>query len=163
MAIRIEEGYRSGVIGRVIELHGRYYGQSWDLERRFEVEVAVELADFFARYDAARDGFWCALDGEAVLGAITIDGAPTAEDGVRLRWFILDPASHGRGIGRRLLATALDWCRDNGVGRVWLATFDGLGAARRLYEQAGFRLVREYRDTDWNDAGVTHQVFDWRP
>jgi GNAT superfamily N-acetyltransferase len=163
MATRIEEGYRPGVIGRVVELHGRYYGQAWGLDRRFEIEVAAELAGFFARYDPARDGFWCALDGGTVLGAITIDGAPTGDEGVRLRWFILDPASHGRGIGRQLLAAALDWCRGKAVTRVWLGTFAGLDAARRLYEQAGFQLVREYRDTDWNDAGVTHQVFDWRP
>jgi GNAT superfamily N-acetyltransferase len=163
MSLSIEQGYRPGVIGRVIELHGRYYGQAWGLDRRFEVEVAAELAGFFARYDPARDGFWSALDGGVVLGALTIDGAPTDEPGARLRWFILDPASHGRGIGRRLLRTALDFCRDQRVPRVWLATFAGLDAARRLYEEAGFRLVREYRDTDWNDDGVTHQLFDWRP
>ena len=163
MAIRIEEGYRPGAIGRVIELHGRYYGRAWGLERRFEVEVAADLAEFFGRYDPARDGFWCALDGDDMLGAITIDGLSTEEEGVRLRWFILDPASQGRGVGRRLLADALDWCRAKGVSRVWLATFAGLNAARRLYEQAGFTLIREYRDTDWNDDGVMHQVFDWRP
>ena len=159
----IERGYRPGVIGRVIELHGGYYGRNWGLEQRFEIEVANELAAFFARYDPARDGFWSARDGDTVLGAITIDGTPGEEDGVRLRWFILDPASQGRGVGKRLLAAALDFCRDNGVSRVWLATFSGLDAARKLYENAGFTLVRAYDDTDWNDGGVTHQIFEWRP
>ncbi|MEQ9639026.1 MAG: GNAT family N-acetyltransferase [Alphaproteobacteria bacterium] len=159
----IEEGYRPGVIGRVIELHGRYYGREWGLEQRFEIEVARELAAFFERYDSGRDGFWTASQGDTVLGTITIDGLPTGEAGARLRWFILDPASHGQGLGRRLLATALESFRQRGVERVWLATFAGLDAARALYEQAGFTLVREYRDTDWNEDGVMHQIFDWRP
>lgn len=162
MTMRIEEGYRPGVIGRLIDLHGRYYGETWGLDRRFEIEVAVELAEFFGRYDPARDGFWSAVENGVVLGGIAIDGAPTREEGVRLRWFILDPAGHGRGIGRRLLQTALDFCGASGAPRVWLATFAGLDTARRLYEQAGFRLLREYRDTDWTDAGVTHQVFERR-
>jgi GNAT superfamily N-acetyltransferase len=47
-----------------------------------------------------------------------------------------------QGIGRRLMATALDWCRANSIRAVILhASDDGL----KLYQQLGFRSTNEMR------------------
>jgi RimJ/RimL family protein N-acetyltransferase len=48
-----------------------------------------------------------------------------------------------------MLADALAFCRGRGFVSVWLTTFDGLEAARRLYEAAGFRLEHAARDSHW--------------
>jgi putative acetyltransferase len=52
-----------------------------------------------------------------------------------------DPTRRSRGIGARLLATALDDARARDVRRVSLETgsMDFFAPARRLYERAGFR------------------------
>lgn len=148
-----------GALGRIVELHGRYYARHWGLGPAFEAEVARELGEFAARLDPRRDGLWVAVRGDAVLGAIAIDGRePPA---ARLRWFILDEGAQGAGIGRRLLDTALDFCRGTGVDTVYLWTFDGLYAARRLYEAAGFVLTETFEDSAWG-APVAHQRFDLR-
>lgn len=157
--VTICAGYRPGAIGEITAMHGRYYAEAWGLDRRFEIEVAQELAEFVARLRDDRDGLWLALDGARTVGAIVIDGGDGQRPGARLRWFILDPAYHGQGVGRRLMQAAMEFCRARGHAQVYLMTFAGLDAARRIYEAWGFRLVEERRDDDWNEAGVTHQTF----
>ena len=156
VAVEILSTYRPGALGRIAELHGRYYGEVWGFDRRFEIEVATELADFLTHYDAKRDGLWLALHEGEVVGSIVIDGR--GAEGARLRWFIVEPGHQAGGLGGALLDRALAFCRDRGFARVRLATFAGLDRARRLYEARGFRLVREYDDTDWGPR-VTHQIF----
>ena len=59
------------------------------------------------------------------------------------------PAFRRRGIGRRLLALALDSARRRGDRHVWLhAQID----ARELYLQAGFHIVGER----FMEAGIPH-------
>jgi len=158
-AVEIVAGYRPGAIGAVTQQHGLYYAGAWGLDRRFEAEVAVELADFIGRFDSERDGLWLAVDAGRIVGAIVIDGGDGQRPGARLRWFILEAGYQGRGLGRRLMQAAMDFAAARGYGEVYLMTFAGLDAARRLYEAWGFRLVEERRDTDWNEDGITHQTF----
>lgn len=155
-------GYSPGAIGWVTQAHGIYYTESWGLGPQFEAEVAAELADFFARFDAAHDGFWIARSEDRFAGSVTIDGGVGGPGEARLRWFIVDPARQGAGIGRRLMEEAMAFCRDRAFRRVWLDTFAGLDAARRLYEAHGFHLTQEWNDADWGTE-VTHQRFEWRP
>ncbi len=63
---------------------------------------------------------------------------------VELKNFGLLPEAQGRGLGRWLLQTALNIEWRARPDRIWLHTdtWDH-PAARRLYEQAGFRLVAE--------------------
>jgi GNAT superfamily N-acetyltransferase len=140
----------------VTALHGIYYARDWGFDRGFEAEVATELGEFMAEFDAARDGFWIATRGDAILGAVAIDGRPGAHPGVRLRWFILGDEARGLGIGRRLMGAAMDFCRERRVPRVYLWTFAGLDAARHLYDAFGFAVTAEHTDTDWG-APITHQ------
>jgi RimJ/RimL family protein N-acetyltransferase len=44
----------------------------------------------------------------------------------------------GRGIGERLLASAMEWCTERGVTRLSLSVMVHNDRARRLYERAGF-------------------------
>lgn len=158
---RIETGYRPGAIGRITELHGRYYSEEWGFEQQFECEVARELAEFVARYDEASNGLWLARADDEVLGSIVIDGDRSETDsaGARLRWFILAPAAQGEGLGQQLMDRAMTFCQKIGFERVYLWTFDGLDAAKHLYEQHGFELVEEQPDDEWGPE-VTHQQFE---
>ncbi len=151
-------GYRPGGLGKVVELHGRYYGTEWNFDVAFEADIASDLAAFLIRFDPARDGFWLAWFEDAVVGSITIDGH--GEDpGAHLRWFIAEPGITGRGIGARLMDASMTFCRDRGYDRVWLTTFAGLDAARKLYDRHGFIETGTFENTNW-DRPITMQTLE---
>jgi GNAT superfamily N-acetyltransferase len=159
--IRIESGYTPGSIGRVAELHGKYYHDHWGFGLYFEAKVASELAEFFTRYDERRDGFWTAALEGRIEGSIAIDGLHAAERRAHLRWFILSDSLRGIGIGNQLINTAIDFCRSMGCKLVYLWTFEGLDAGRHLYEKVGFTLVEQHNGTQWGTQ-VTEQRFEKR-
>lgn len=154
----IQLGYRPGCIGRITELHARYYAAAAGFGLAFEAKVASELASFCERYTEGRDGLWLVMDGDEIHGAIAIDGGHHAEQGAHLRWFITSDATRGQGLGGRLLGTALDFCRQHAYRRVHLWTFDELHAARHLYEKHGFRLARTERGARWGRE-VNEQLY----
>jgi GNAT superfamily N-acetyltransferase len=154
-------GYTPGALGRIVELHGTYYAEHWSLELYFEAKVAAELGEFLSRFDAGHDGAWYAQVESQVVGGIFIDGSRAADEGARLRWFIVDPAYQGHGLGRRLMDVAMTFCRGKGFRRVYLTTFEGLTAARHLYEKHGFVLIGEEDGTHLTgDSSLTEQVFE---
>ena len=157
--VEIRRGYFPGSIGRVLELHACYYHAHWRFGVLFEAQLARGLAEFFGRYDELRDGFWTAAVSGRVEGSITIDGVHAADTGAHLRWFIMSDAVRGKGIGTRLIHTAVDFCRVKKYRRVFLRTFAGLDAARHLYEKVGFRLVDQCPGTQGGIA-VTEQRFE---
>jgi hypothetical protein len=52
--IEIHHGYEPGLIGRVAELHGRYYAVAWSSGAPFELLMRREICDFIEHYDPAR-------------------------------------------------------------------------------------------------------------
>ncbi|MCO5107394.1 MAG: GNAT family N-acetyltransferase [Burkholderiaceae bacterium] len=159
MSTTIREGYVPGCIGRIAELHASYYHRAAGFGLAFESKVARELADFCERYVAGRDGLWLALADGRIEGSIAIDGSHAARDGAHLRWFIVSDAVRGRGVGGRLLDAAMAFCRARGYERVHLWTFEGLDAARYLYEKAGFGLAQQQRGRQWGTE-VNEQRFE---
>lgn len=156
--IRIEMGYRPGVIGRAAFLHARYYGRHWGFGAVFESKVAAGMADFVLRLDRPGNGLWTAQDGDVILGMIAIDGEDLGETAAHLRWFILDETLRGQGLGARLLQEAVAFCDRQEFACIRLWTFKGLEAARRLYEKFGFVLEKEYSGSQWG-KDVTEQIF----
>jgi GNAT superfamily N-acetyltransferase len=124
--IKIASGYVPGSIGRVAELHGTYYHDQWGFGFFFEAKCATDLSEFLKRYDEKRDGFWTALLDGRVEGHIAIDGVDAEGKGAHLRYFIVSDALRGKGIGNRLIRSAIDFCRNSGHKRVYLWTFEGL-------------------------------------
>lgn len=156
----IVKDYFPGAIGRVAELHGDYYHRQWGFGLFFEAKVAKELAAFFSRYDDTRDGFWAVEKKGRLEGAIVIDGRDAADKGAHLRWFIVSDGLRGQGAGSRLIQTAMDFCRSKRYPAVYLWTFEGLAAARYLYEEHGFVLVEQHQGDQWG-ATVNEQRFEW--
>jgi GNAT superfamily N-acetyltransferase len=157
--VQIMRGYIPGSLGRVAELHGTYYHHHWGFGLFFEAKVATELAAFLSRYDEQKDGFWRAMIGGHIEGSMAIDGAQAAAEGAHLRWFIMSDALRGKGAGNQLMDAAMGFCRSHGYRRVHLWTFEGLNAARHLYEKNGFRLVEQHKGTQWGRE-VNEQRFE---
>jgi GNAT superfamily N-acetyltransferase len=152
-------GYIPGAIGRVAELHGRYYHNHWGFDLFFESKVATELSEFLCRFNEAHDGFWIASVKGRMVGSIAIDGIHFESKEAHLRWFIVAPENRGQGIGKTLLDEGIKFCRRTGFHRVYLWTFAGLDPARHLYETRRFRLCEQREGNQWGKT-VNEQKFD---
>ena len=143
--IALRSGYEPDVIGRIGELHGRYYAVAWGSGAAFEMQVLRGLCEFVERYDPRTHVLLTAHAGNVLIGSAAVLASP--ETGrAQLRYVIVDPAWHGRGAGRALLDAALTWCRERGVATCFLWTVEGLPASRAMYERAGFRVVERVED-----------------
>jgi len=157
--VQVVQGYIPGAIGRVAELHGVYYHDHWGFGLFFEAKVAIDLSEFLKRYDESRDAFWIVSVDGRVEGAIAIDGVHGETRGAHLRWFIISDFLRGKGIGNQLIDKAIRFCRKKGYPKIYLWTFEGLVAARHLYEKAGFQLIEEHQGTQWGTE-VKEQRFE---
>lgn len=91
-----------------------------------------DLRDPVATYAA----LWIATDGDAVVGSVAL--RDLGGHAYELKRMYLRSSHRDRGLGKRLLATALDWARSNRAQVVRLDTAERMVAARHLYEAAGF-------------------------
>ena len=156
MNIRLS-GFVPGAIGRITELHARYYNEHWGFGLFFESKVATELSEFLCRFEEGRDGFWIAHLNGNIAGSIAIDGIKAKTEGAHLRWFIVAPEYQGKGVGERLLGEAISFCKRMSFPSVYLWTFDGLSAARHLYEKFGFKLSEQREGTQWGKTVIEQQ------
>jgi GNAT superfamily N-acetyltransferase len=154
----ITEGYATGCIGRIAQLHAHHYAQSNGFGVAFEAKVASELSEFFLSYQVGRDGLWLVHDANGIQGSIAIDGQRGHSEGAHLRWFVMSDTLRGGGVGRQLLELALNFVDSCAYPSSYLWTFQGLSAARHLYESCGFRLVHEQAGSTWGTV-VNEQKF----
>lgn len=157
-AIEIHAGFLPGAIGRVAEMHGRYYAREWGMSSFFEARVAAGMADFSQRLDRPGNQIWLALQAGEIVGSIAVDGEDLGDGKSHLRWVIVDDGVRGSGTGKRLLNAAVAFCDAQGFEETHLWTFKGLDAARKLYEAVGFELAEEWSGDQWGKA-LTEQRF----
>jgi GNAT superfamily N-acetyltransferase len=142
--VRIRDTLQPGDLGMIVHLHGVLYAREYGLDTTFEPYVAKPLADFVL---AGNGRLWVAeLDGR-VVGSIAVVDAGNGEG--QLRWFLLAPEARGTGLGRRLLETAMAYCRERRMLRVFLWSFSDLAAALLLYERAGFTVTERRTANVW--------------
>jgi GNAT superfamily N-acetyltransferase len=104
-----------------------------------------------------QDGFVAEEAGQ-VLGFITLY---VAEGQVNIGWMGVLPDRHGQGIGRRLMAAAIKYCRERKIPE--LATYtlgDGVDyepyeATRAFYFSEGFRI---YQRSQTDNPGCPEEI-----
>ncbi len=153
----IHNGYCSGVLGRIIELHACFYNRLIGFGSFFETTLAQGLADFIPRLENQKNELWYVKDTTRIQASIAIDGEILGSNKALLRWFIVDSSISGQGLGKKLLAEAIQHCIDEGFTEVQLWTFSGLDAARMLYEAQGFVLTQERPGKQWGNEVLEQQ------
>ena len=132
---------RPGDMGWIIQRHGALYAEEYGWDQSFEVLVAEVATAFGKRHDPRREHCWIAeLDGDPVGAVLLVQHSP---DTAQLRLLLVEPRARGLGIGARLVHQCLAFAKDAGYGKVTLWTQSILAAARHIYAQAGFELVRQ--------------------
>lgn len=147
-------GYQPGCIGRIVELHGTYYSNHWGVGAEVETLAAVELSEFCQQYNPQRDLLLTAWIDDKLIGSIAIHSSNHAGYTARLRWFILDTAYQGQGVGRALLERSLKFCQEKSFRSVYLWTVEELPQSRHLYESVGFRVVERQTDARYGTSLV---------
>src|SRR5262249_30806362 len=128
--ITLRTGLPPGDLGSIVYLHGVIYAHERGFDPSFEAYVAGPLSDF-VRSGNERQRLWIAERDGGIVGCIAIVAA--ASRTAQLRWFLVDPRARGAGLGKRLLAEAVAFCRGSGYAEVMLWTESALTAAAHLY------------------------------
>ena len=145
--MHVRHTIKPGDIGYITYLHGSLYAAEYGLDHTFEGYVAAGLGEFARRYDSKHDYFAVAeIDGR-IVGAIAIVSQPDRT--AQLRWFLVHPVARGRGLGRRLLADAVNFCRRCEYTSIFLWTISELKTAAHLYREAGFQLTEQNTHEIW--------------
>lgn len=129
-----------GDMGWVVQQHGEIYGREYGWDNRFEALVADIAAQFLHKFQPAWEKAWIAeLNGERVGSVFVVRKSATT---AQLRMLILSPKARGLGLGARLTDECIAFARGKGYKKMVLWTNSCLTAARGIYGQRGFRLVK---------------------
>lgn len=150
--------HRPGDMGWVVARHGQTYFQEYGYDERFEALVADIVANFIRHFDCKREHCWMAeREGENV-GCVFL--VKSSERVAKLRLLLVEPSARGLGIGRQLIADCMLFARQAGYKKVTLWTQSELHAARYLYKEAGFELVKRARHQSWGRRDLVAEVWD---
>jgi len=119
-----------------------------------ENDTGADIDDLVQGYfsDEGASCFWVACHHGSVIGMIGVQR--TRENAVEMRRLGVLEVYRRRGVGRRLLETAVEFCRQRGYLKVVLDVRVERNPAIALFEECGFHHSRTREIGD-------HKVFDF--
>ncbi len=155
MAEVVIDVYKPGDEERMMDIAPRAfgvwarYGIDYQLPRdRVEKAYRDEALSYAQRAKEGQEGFAlfvARMDGN-VVGYIAVGVDKRRSEMFGMKWgqiisLAVDPDFHHRGIGKALVARAMEWFREQGCEYLEVVTDQNNIAAIRTYEGAGFRVI----------------------
>jgi N-acetylglutamate synthase-like GNAT family acetyltransferase len=146
-----------GDLGSVIHMHGKLYKKEYNYGLHFESYVAKGLHEFYESMSSSRSCGWVCEDKGKIVGFVALmDRGEQAQ----LRYFVIDPAYRGIGLGRKLMDLFMQYLKSNGFKGSYLLTTKELPAAAHLYMAHGFQLKEENPAHHPFDKDVIEQRYE---
>ena len=174
-----ERMYQNGMIRPALEADmgavGRLYTDSWQRtyrglipDRVLDEMTAERSRDKWTRYREQKENGLFVLERDgAVAGLAACRPFPERENSALLDSLHVAPEAQGGGWGRRLIARAARWARENGFRELVIYVVQGNRRAERLYRGMGARELCAFHDWDgalswalaWEDLESLEQTF----
>ena len=132
---------KPGDVGWIVHRQAVLYTREYDWDQTYEALVAEILGAFIKSYDRQRERSWIAEREGQIIGSVFV--MQKTEDVAQLRLLYVEPSARGLGLGRHLVDECIRFTRAKGYKKLTLWTNDCLTAARKIYQAAGFKLVKE--------------------
>ncbi len=155
----ILRSFRPGDFGWIIFRHGELYYQEFRYNHVFEALVAELSADFLRTHNPSCEMCWIAEKEGRRVGSIALVKESTDEAIIRL--LLVEPSERGQGIGKALLDECIRFARLVGYNKVSLSTNSELTTARKLYQKAGFVMIKKrpnYRE--WGRDDLVEEIWE---
>ena len=144
--ILIRTELRPGDIGYVTYLHGSLYHREYNYGVQFESYVAKGLCEFYEKYNPERNRIWACEHQDRMIGFLLLMDRGEA---AQLRYFLIEPAYRGIGLGSKLMNLYMDFLHECGYQKSYLWTTHELTTAANLYKRFGFQLTEEKDSTSF--------------
>ena len=123
----------------LVKQHDEIYARDEGFDASFGLLVAEIVDDFLAQHDPVRERGWIAEHEGQQLGSLFCVAA--GEQTAKLRLFLLTPDARGQGLGKRLLATCMEFAKAAGYRDMVLWTHESHRAACALYTRFGWDMI----------------------
>lgn len=133
--------HQPGDMGWIVYRQAVLYTEEYGWDGTYEALAAEIVAAFIKNYDPKRERAWVAEKDGKRVGAVFV--AKGSDEVAKLRLLHVEPQARGLGIGTRLVEECIRFARQAGYQKMTLWTQSILYAARHIYKQAGFQVVRE--------------------
>jgi DNA-binding MarR family transcriptional regulator/GNAT superfamily N-acetyltransferase len=157
----ILRSHQPGDMGWVVHRHGALYSQEYGYDETFEALVAEIAAKFIQHFEPRRERCWIAeRDGEIVGSVFLVRECPKTTVVAKLRLLYVEPSARGLGIGKRLVDECVRFARQVRYRKIVLWTQSELPAARHLYQEAGFRLMKRKKHRSWGRDNLVSEIWE---
>lgn len=139
-------------------LKSEYLMRQWCADRYEHYPVTPDdMNAYYTRYiDGQRSCALTMVDGDDIVGYITLRIPSDDSKEQRLGFVIVDDSKRGRGLGKTLVSMAVEYAfRTLGATKVSLGVFENNPSALHCYEAAGFRRVSRPETEHYECLGET--------
>lgn len=124
--------YGQDVVELILDIQQNEFGLPITIDDQPDLR---EVEKFYFRNNG---GFWLAIDDERVVGTIALIDIGNRQSALRKMFVHKEYREKEKALAQKLINTLIDWCRQSGIGEIYLGTIDTMIAAHRFYEKNGF-------------------------
>ncbi|MEM6317811.1 MAG: bifunctional helix-turn-helix transcriptional regulator/GNAT family N-acetyltransferase [Bacteroidota bacterium] len=156
--IKIRTELQSGDLPFVIASHANLYRKEYNYGLNFEYYVMKGVAEFYEQYDTEKDRVWVCEHHNKRVGFLCLMHRGEA---AQLRFFFLDEAYRGIGLGSFLMKKFMDFLKAKNYASCYLWTTDEQVMAAKLYRRHGFRWAEDMPSETTFGRPVLEQKYVW--